>query len=175
LERVFEETLSTNADWQPQLRGMLDGATPTQKVAFVGVGHPLRGDDYVGSFIIKALMKKRIQTDKLVLFDAEDGVEWVMSRIREPNPRHLVLLDACEMNARPGKIALIPLAETDYPFFTTHGIPLKLLVTNLLPSVDTSILAIQPGRMEFNASISDAVLTAASTITNFIAAALRRN
>jgi hydrogenase 3 maturation protease len=113
-------------------------------------------------------MKKRIQTDRLVLFDAEDGIEWVMSRIREPNPKHLILLDACEMNANPGQIALIPLAKTNYPFFTTHGIPLKLLVTKLLPSVNTFILAIQPSEMGYNEGLSPAVQVAALSISNFI-------
>jgi len=173
LERMYEKTLSTDADWQPQLRDILKRATLTQKVAFVGVGHPMRGDDFVGSFIIKALMTKRIGADKLVLFDAEDGIEWVMSRVREPNPKHLIILDACEMNANPGKVALIPLAQTNYPFFTTHGIPLKLLVTKLLPSVDSSILAIQPARMGFNEGLSSPVLAAALSISNFVETTLK--
>jgi len=174
LERMYEETLSTDADWQPQLGKIFETATPTQKVALAGVGHPMRGDDFVGSLIIKGLMKKRIQTDRLVLFDAEDGIEWVLSRIREPNPKHLILLDACEMNASPGKIALIPLARTNYPFFTTHGIPLKLLATKLLPSVDTFILAIQPSQMGYNEGLSPAVQAAALSISKFIETTLRR-
>ena len=167
------KTLSTYANWQPQLREILASATSTQKVALVGVGHPMRGDDFVGSFIVKALMKKKMRTEKVVLFDAEDGIEWVMSRVREPNPKHLILLDACEMNANPGEVALIPLSETDYPFFTTHGIPLKLLASKLLPSVETSILAIQPVRMGLNEGLSPEVLAAATSITNFIETTLR--
>ena len=168
LERISDETLSTDADWQPHLSKIFETATPTQKVALVGVGHPMRGDDFVGSFIIKGLMRKRIRTDRLVLFDAEDGIEWVLSRIREPNPKHLIILDACEINASPGKIALIPLARTNYPFFTTHGIPLKLLATKLLPSVDTFILAIQPSQMGYNEGLSTVVQTAALSISKFI-------
>lgn len=175
LERTYEKTLSTHANWQPQLRRILAGTTSTEKVALVGVGHPMRGDDFVGSFIVKDLMKKKIPTAKLVLFDAEDGIEWIVSRIQEPNPRHLIIADACEMNATPGEIALIPLAETDYPFFTTHGIPLKLLATNLLPSVETSILAIQPFRMGLNEGLSPAVFEAAFSISNFFETTLKED
>jgi hydrogenase maturation protease len=128
----------------------------------------MRSDDFVGSFIVKALMD-RGWTDEVVLFDAEDGIEWVISKIAEANPKRLILLDACEMNASPGEVALIPLAQTSYPFFTTHGIPLKLLVGKVLPSVETWVLAIQPGRMGLNEGLSPAVLAAANSVSSFIA------
>jgi len=174
LERTCEKTLSTHANWQPRFRQILASASPTAKVALVGVGHPMRGDDFVGSFIVKTL-KNKIPTDEVVLFDSEDGIEWVISKIKKSDPKHLVLLDACQMNAGPGEIALIPLAETSYPFFTTHGIPLKLLTNTLLPSVETSILAIQPNRMGLNEGLSQAVLGAANSISNFVLDALRES
>jgi hydrogenase 3 maturation protease len=127
----------------------------------------MRGDDFVGSFIVKAL-KNKVPTDKVALFDSEDGVEWVISKIKNADPKHLILLDACQMNTDPGEISLIPLAETSYPFFTTHGIPLKLLTSKLLPSVETWILAIQPARMGLNESLSKQVLGTANSISNFI-------
>lgn len=172
LERTHAITLSTHANWQPRFRQVLVSASPTAKVALVGVGHPMRGDDFVGSFIVKTL-KKRIPTDRVVLFDSEDGVEWVISKIKNANPKHLVLLDACELNTDPGEITLIPLAETSYPFFTTHGIPLKLLTSKLLPSVETWILAIQPERMGLNEGLSQVVLGAANSISDFVVDALK--
>jgi hydrogenase maturation protease len=132
----------------------------------------MRGDDFVGSFIVKSLMK-RIRTDVIVLFDAEDSIEWVMSKIAESNPKNLILLDACQMNAGAGEVALIPLAETSYPFFTTHGIPLKLLASKFLPSAETMILAIQPARTGLNENLSPAVLVAANSIRNLVIAALK--
>ena len=175
LERTYDETPSTHANWQPQLKKILGSVTSTRKAALVGVGHPMRGDDFVGSYIVKDLMKKKVPTERLVLFDAEDGIEWVMSRIREPNPEHLIVLDACEMNRNPGEVALIPLAQTDYPFFTTHGIPLKLLVSKLLPCVNTSILAVQPGQMRLNGDLSSEVLAAASSISSFFEMTLKED
>ena len=166
------KTLSTDANWQPRFREMLVSTSPTARMALVGVGHPMRGDDFVGSFIVKALMK-RMRMDEVVLFDAEDGIEWVISKIAESNPKRLILLDACEMNASPGEVALIPLDETNYPFFTTHGIPLKLLVSKLLPFVETWVLAIQPGRMGLDEGLSPAILAAANSVSNFIAVTLK--
>jgi hydrogenase 3 maturation protease len=134
----------------------------------------MRGDDFVGSFIVKTL-KKKVSRVEIALFDAEDGVEWLISKIAESNPNRLILMDACEMNVSPGEVALIPLAETNYPFFTTHGIPLKLLASRLLPFVETWILAIQPGRMGLNEGLSPAVLAAANSISNLIASTLKES
>jgi hydrogenase 3 maturation protease len=134
----------------------------------------MRGDDYVGSFIVKKLLNE-IRTQKVILFDAEDGVEWVISKVGRPNLRHLIIIDACEMNTKPGEVALIPLAKTDYPFFTTHGIPLKLLTSKLLPDVDASILAIQPGRMGLNEELSPEVSVAATSILALIANAVKES
>lgn len=174
LERMQAKTLSTDANWQSQFKRILTQASPTAKVALVGVGHPMRGDDFVGSFILKTLMK-RIRTDRVVLFDAEDGIEWVTSKIAGFNLRHLVLLDACQMNADPGEVALISLAETSYPFFTTHGIPLKLLASKLLPSVEVSILAIQPERMGLNENLSPAILATANSISELVESTLKES
>ena len=174
MERMCTRTLSTHANWQPKLREILASASPSARVALVGVGHPMRGDDYVGSFIVKALMEGRRVND-VILFDVEDSIEWMIQKIAESNPRHVVLIDACEMNLRAGEISLLPLAETSYPFFTTHGIPLKLLANKFLPNAETWILAIQPERMEFDGdrtTLSPEVLVSASSVSNFIASTL---
>jgi hydrogenase maturation protease len=132
----------------------------------------MRGDDYVGSFIIKGLMKA-IHTEKVIFFDAEDGIEWVTSKIAQSRLRRLIILDACEMHANPGEVKLIPLAKTEYPFFTTHGIPLKLIVSKLLSSVETWVLAIQPGRMALNERLTPMVQAAADSISNVVAGVLK--
>jgi hypothetical protein len=55
---MYEGTLSTAAEWEPRLRKLLASSSPSARVALVGVGHPMRGDDYVGSFIVKKLLRE---------------------------------------------------------------------------------------------------------------------
>jgi len=174
LERMCTRTLSTHANWQPQFREIIASASPSARVVLVGIGHPMRGDDYVGSFIVKALVDRNRVND-VILFDVEDSIEWVILKIAKSNPRHMILIDACEMNLKAGEVSLIRLAEMSYPFFTTHGIPLKLLANKFLPNAETWILAIQPERMEFNGdrtTLSPEVLASASSVSNFIASTL---
>jgi hydrogenase 3 maturation protease len=172
LEREYVKTFSTHANWQPLLREILNSSSPTISVALVGVGHPMRGDDYAGSFIAKTLTNE-ILGNGVILFDAEDHFEFIVSKVASSKPKHLILIDACEMNASAGEVALIPLEETQYPFFTTHGLPLKLLASKFLPDTKTWILAIQPERMAFSDALSPRVLAAATTISNFIASTLK--
>jgi hydrogenase 3 maturation protease len=169
---MHEGMLSTTVKWRAQLRELLTSSSPTSKLALVGVGHPLRGDDYVGSFIVKTLLNE-CKAESIRFFDAENGVEMVVSRISKFNPKHVVFVDACEMNARPGDVALIPVAETDYPFFTTHGIPLKLLASQLLSKSEAWVLAIQPEHMEVGDHLSPRVNESAAYVSSFIAATLK--
>lgn len=172
LQGFREQTTSARVHWELQLKELLASASPTSKVALVGVGHPLRGDDYVGSFIVKTLMNE-CRTESIGFFDAEGGVEMVVSRIAKFSPKHVLFIDACEMNARPGDIALISVTDTNYPFFTTHGIPLKLLASQFLSDCEAWVLAIQPEHMEVDDYLSPGVNDSAVYISSFIAAMLK--
>jgi len=171
LERIHE-TPSTTDKWQVQLSDLLTSSSPTSKVALVGVGHPFRGDDYVGSFIIKTLMNE-CKGESIGLFDAEDSVETVISQIAKFSPKRVLFIDACEMNMNPGHVALISAADTNYPFFTTHGIPLKLLASQFLSDSEALVLAIQPEHMEVGDHLSPKVNDSAVCISSFIATTLK--
>jgi hydrogenase 3 maturation protease len=169
---VQKQTASNVRDWKGGLRRVLTTSGPDSRIALVGVGHPLRGDDYVGSFIVKAL-KHECRTEHARFFDAEDDVEKIVSKVVEFNPLHVVFMDACEMNAIPGETALVSMSETDYPFFTTHGIPLKLLANQLLPNSQAWILAVQPEQTEFSNRLSSRVREAALSVSSFIVDTLK--
>jgi len=136
----------------------------------VGVGHPLRGDDYVGSLIVKNLTGYFDDQlpDGVYLFDAEEDVEAVIGKLAEVAPRHVIFIDACEMKLRPGETQLLPIAETSYPFFTTHGIPLKVIADQLLPMSAAWVLAIQPKHTEFIEELSAEVREASASISRFL-------
>src|SRR5208337_11110 len=96
-----DQTTSTSQQWESHLKELLTAASPTSKVALVGVGHPLRGDDYVGSYVLRGIVKAsggRL-SKKVYLFDAEDRVEGVITRLSKIGLKHAIFIDACEMGA----------------------------------------------------------------------------
>ena len=161
-------TVLNITDWQVKLSNLLL-ASSEQKIVFIGVGHPLRGDDYVGSHVVKELIKHvESKSTNVDFLDAEDSVESVITKAYQAKPKHIIFIDSCEMNVQPGKIHLISVSETDYPFFTTHGIPLKLLSERLMPQSEAWVLAIQPKQVEFSENMSSEVNEAAMLVSQFI-------
>ena len=102
------------------------------------------------------------------MYDAEDNVESIVSRLVELRPDCVIFVDACELNARPGETRMISVTETEYPFFTTHGIPLKVLCERMLPECQSWVLAVQPERVEFSDTLTPEVRGAAFMISDVI-------
>lgn len=172
-EQQRERTISTE-NWQVQLRILLKSCSSEARLAIVGVGHPLRGDDYVGSYAVKAIMEA---TDGALrqgayLFDAEDAVEALVAKLARIGLKHVIFIDACEMGLRPGEVSLLSVTETSYPFFTTHGIPLRVLAEQLLSDCKVWVVAIQPRQTEFGGSLSPEIRFTATNVSKFISANL---
>jgi len=169
-EQLRGQTASNVDSWETQLRTLLKPSSSNRKVALVGMGHPLRSDDFVGSYVVKTLIEeaKGALLDNVHLVDAEDNVEALINRISELRPRHVIFVDACEMHVRPAEKRLISVTQTTYPFFTTHGIPLKLIAERLLSDSEVWILAIQPKNTDFGETLSPEIREAADSISSFI-------
>ena len=167
-ENTAKLTALSIPSWQAKLSRLLLSSSKN-RIAFIGVGHPLRGDDYVGSYVVKELIKRVARKPLNVdFFDAEDSVESVITKAIQTNPKHVIFVDSCEMDSQPGEVRLISVSETDYPFFTTHGIPLKLLSERLLPESEAWVLAIQPKQVEFSEKMSTEIGEASVLISEFI-------
>ena len=174
-ERISRQTTSTESAWRLELKKIAASTSSTRKVALVGMGHPLRCDDFAGSYLVKKLIARANQKlpAGVYLFDGEDNVEVLISKIADLEPEHVIFVDACEMRAKPGEIQLISVNQTSYPFFATHGVPLKLLAEQLLPKSKVWILAIQPKQTDFGEHLSPEILAAADSVSDLFAAILK--
>jgi len=167
---VTESGTSDQAKWEDELRRLFNSASPIGKIAIVGLGHRFRADDYVGSYIAKSLAKcsAKSKENGVYVFNAEESVEKIIRKLIDIAPKHVVFLDACEMHATPGEIRFLSIEETSYPFFTTHGIPLKLLAHQFLAASKVWIVAIQPASLELDEHLTGEVDKAASLIISFV-------
>lgn len=172
-ERFSAQTTSAAGAWPLKLEKI---ASSNKKLVLVGMGHPLRSDDFVGSYIAKRLINRRTKHElpgQVHIFDGEDNVEALISRIAELEPEHVIFIDACEMKAEPGETQLISIGQTAYPFFTTHGVPLKLLAQQLLPRSEVWILAIQPKQIDFGEHLSPEIRAVADSISELFVMILK--
>jgi len=173
-KHVSRQTTSTVSTWRAELKKML-GSSSQSKVALVGMGHPFCSDDFAGSYLVKKLAVHRGSKlpEGIYLFDGEDNVEALITRITQLEPENVIFIDSCEMKAEPGETRLISVTETSYPFFTTHGVPLKLLAEQLLADSQVWILAIQPKKTDFGEHLSPEIQAAVESVSDFITRILK--
>ncbi len=154
--------------WQKLLSKKLRNAS---RVAILGVGSDLRGDDIAGILVVDKL--KRSPHRKYRGFAGGTAPENFSGEIKKYNPTHLVIVDAAETGKRPGTISLFEPDEIEGVSFSTHTLPLKVLVNYLQQflTLDTLVIGIQPSHLEFNHPPSKSVQTA----TDKVAAALSKS
>ena len=94
--------------WRKNLSQLIPSQNNNERISIIGVGHPLFGDDHIGSWITDQL-KKQIPTnmEQFQIITAESNPENVIGPIRKFCPTHLLLLDAVS-GINPGEVALIP-------------------------------------------------------------------
>jgi len=162
-----------------ELQGFTGGATQQleaslrtmeiQKLAIVGVGNSLKGDDFAGSFVVRKLTARfRNGTSRPLILDAENSPERVVRDVRDFGAETLIFIDAAIMGSLPGTIKLIDLQKTEYPYFSTHNVPLKL-VADLMGEVKRSfLLGIEPKSTEFGEKMSEEVRRSCTSLVNVI-------
>ena len=126
-----------------------------KNVLLLGVGNRSRGDDGVGSYLIKRLQKK---VDVPVL-DAGDVPENCISQIESSGANMVLIVDAADFNANPGEIALIDFVDMKKIGASTHSANLDLLFKVIPKSrrPETLLVAIQPGSALTGKGLSEAV------------------
>ena len=128
----------------------------------MGVGNVLRKDDGVGVYISTRIR----ESERIRSLTVEVSLENYLGRINSINPDILVILDCVDMNAVPGKSALIESGKSEDLTFNTHNISVsKLTGFFKFPSF---ILGIQPSDIGFGENISYLVMEEADKIVQLI-------
>jgi hydrogenase 3 maturation protease len=146
------------------------------KVAFVGVGQELRGDDAAGILIIRRLQEAFGADDPpggerpaapFLILEAGPSPEKATGALRRYRPELVIFLDAADMREPPGTIRWIEPQEISDLSIGTHGFPLGALSSFLAAELGcrTAVIGIQPKTLEFDAPLSGEVRRAVETLT----------
>ncbi len=136
-------------DWIPLKRQLKEFLKDHHKVVILGIGNDMRGDDGIGSVLAQELSKIFIKNANITVFDGKTVPENFTGAIRGENPSHIILLDAVEMNKRPGHIKVITKEQIANYNISTHAMPLSFLIKYLESTcpAELIILGIQPKNM----------------------------
>ncbi|MDD5432399.1 MAG: hydrogenase maturation peptidase HycI [Candidatus Omnitrophica bacterium] len=144
-----------------------------KKICVLGIGSELRGDD-AGGMLAAEYLKVACRSVKtkvpLRIVFGSTAPENFTGLIRKFNPTHLVIIDSTDLEKKPGSIAVIDEQEIGGISFSTHRLPLKVLIDYLVKALGCKVIVIgiQPKTLEFGAKPSKEVEKKAHLLCNAI-------
>ena len=128
------------------------------------IGNKNAGDDGVGPFIASSL-KKKIKNINYI--DCGIIPENYTSLVKKYNPNKLIIIDAADMNLKPGEFRIISKEKIGLMHISTHNMPISILI-NYLENYIKKIyfIGIQPKK--FIGNISNEVKQSANNLINVI-------
>ncbi|CUS02137.2 putative Hydrogenase maturation protease [Candidatus Promineifilum breve] len=169
--------MSSSLNWRNELSRLappVNGAPP--RLAIVGVGQMLRGDDAAGPAVIHHLIANLEPADNLLLLDAAHAPENILGPITRFHPTILLFVDALRAGQPPGTILWLPAAAADATGGSTHTLPLSVLAEFITAETGATVyvLGIQPATTDFGLALSPAVTRAVAQVAAELTAYWRR-
>ena len=152
---------------------LADWLTGFERVAVMGIGNPLRGDDAIGVEILKRLGQRA--PENVALFDCEMVPENFLSDVEQFQPTHILMIDAAELEAEPGEARLVPVEKITGAALSTHTIPLSLTAEILRGGTGAKVmlLGVKPERTEFGEGLSPRLQRTSEKVAGIIIEAIR--
>jgi len=126
-----------------------------QKVAIVGVGNIMRGDDGFGPALIERLNGKI----KAVCIDVGSTPENYVGTIVKQNPDVILIVDIMHLDKAPGHYEVLKPEEVLKSGLTTHDISPRMFIEYLKTQTkaDVYMLGVQPQSISLGDQMSDSV------------------
>jgi len=157
--------------WSETLAQVLTGA---EKIAILGIGSVLCGDDAAGMELIAYLEEHAPASERLLLLGGSTAPENFIGEIRHFAPDHLFVVDAAYLDTPVGTIAVVDPADIDGIGFSTHMLPFSVMLDYLHSSCPcpTTCIGITPSNTDFGATlcreVSDAVIHLAEELLRYL-------
>lgn len=138
------------------------------RVAVLGVGSDLRGDDGVGPYLSQKL--SLLNNDSFLSINGNLVPENFTQDLRKFQPKNVIIIDAAFMEKIAGEIEIITINGVTGVSFSSHSMPLSVLGKYLSKEIGSNvfILGIQAERIDFGSDISKKVKEAADNIYEII-------
>ena len=145
------------------LKDFLEGAA---KLAILGVGSTLRGDDAAGMAAADILLERYGAMENIRVYHGETAPENYSGSIRRFAPSHLLVIDAANLDRPVATIAPIDLNDVGGLSCCTHMLPLKVMLGYLADETGMKVLlmGIQPKSLGFEDPLTQEAQAAVKTL-----------
>lgn len=156
-----------------------DRLKKAKRIAILGIGSDLRGDDAAGVLAASAVKdycasggnrKKYVR-----VFIGDTAPENLTGEIRGYKPTHLVIIDTIEINQKPGTVLVLEPSDIGGGVsFSTHKMPSRVLIEYFRNSFkcDVILIGIQPKSIDFGKSVSADVKGSSKEVASAICRAI---
>ncbi len=123
-------------------------------LAVVGIGDELIPPDRLGMFVAREIEQHHLPG--VSVFLAGTVPESITGPLRRERPDHVLFVDAADMGARPGTIAVIDPASVPARLFSTHVLPLPVVMDYIEQEsgAGVTLLGIQPDLTQSDSDLS---------------------
>jgi hydrogenase 3 maturation protease len=137
------------------------------RVAVVGVGNTMRGDDGAGILVVRALAARLQDAPEVLLIDGSTAPENFTGPLRRFRPDLVIEIDAAHLEQPAGTVAWVDWRDADGMSASTHTLPPSVLARFLSTDLgcQVSLLGIQPATLEMGCSLSPEVEAAVVRLT----------
>ncbi len=145
----------------PQRAG---GESLPRRLAIVGVGHELRGDDAAGLEV--ARRTQPYAGERMLVLEGGPAPENVAGPLRRFAPDAVLFVDAAEFGAEPGAVCWLTPEQAEGLSASTHTMPLSLFARYLQQELDCRVylVGIQPAQNEIGEPLSAPVARAVNAL-----------
>lgn len=136
------------------------------RIMIWGLGNELYGDDQVGIEVCRKLMKMDTggTLDISICYTVPGNY---VSRANKLRPSRLILVDTSDMGLNPGEFRRFSLDDIGDVSFTNHDMPIDVMLASF--SQITTVIGIQPQRIELGAPLTKLMEDTATRIARIIA------
>ena len=154
---------------------LLNRLKDCKKLVVMGIGNELKGDDAIGIYVVKKLMRhfnregELINIKDLYLINAGTVPDFFTDILKEIKPTHILIVDCALIGKDAGAIDIIKEDEIANYSFSTHTLPLSIIVKYLKKFIDADILilGIQPKVIDF-CSMSEEVKSSGDKLVGML-------
>lgn len=144
----------------------------------MGIGSELHGDDAAGVRVVERLERSHSvrRCRRLLCLIGANAPENVTSPLVSFDPALVLFVDAADLGAPPGTVQLVDPADIGGVSFSTHTLPLPVIVTYIAEAcrAQSHVLAIQPASLDFGGALSPQVHQTVLDVAAAVRAAIPR-
>ena len=168
----MDEMKTSNMSWNKQLSQELDlliarkrSNAPTSKpslrlkVAVVGAGSELNGDDAAGLWVVRGLNRTLQSSPHFLSIEAGVVPENALGPLRKFRPDVVILIDAADFGEEPGVIRWVENTQIDGFSASSHTLPLGMISSYISGELACPIwlIGVQPASLEFAEPLTESV------------------